>query len=182
MVCISEPLTTPALCGVICAPCASPRVPVPCSCHQPPLAHLPPPSPPPHFRREAVNSQQKFSTEMLFMKFFFFFFARAALQPASCSFEFSWEESLLSCLSAGLPWQPSHNANGPDSLQPLLSQLTAVILMLLEPNLCMRRPLWERRKKKKKRLLIRTSCSLFSFLSSWEGSGKTFSMASLSAP
>lgn len=81
---------------------------------------------------------------------FFFFFARAALQPASCSFEFSWEESLLSCLSAGLPWQPSHNANGPDSLQPLLSQLTAVILMLLEPNLCMQRPLWERRKKKKK--------------------------------
>lgn len=101
-------LTMPALCREIChslcvaaAACVQvpyAMLPVPSSCHKPPLGDLQTPSLPPCFRREDVNSQQNFPQRCCSWKYL------CTLCSAARELQFwvSWEESLLSCLSAGI--------------------------------------------------------------------------------
>lgn len=104
---VFKSLTTPVLCREIrysfalllllpTRPCA--MSPIPSLCHQPPLSDLQTPPLLPHLRREDVNSQQNFPQRCYSWKYF------CSYCFAACELQFwvSWEESLLSCLSAGI--------------------------------------------------------------------------------
>lgn len=180
---VFKSLTTPVLCREIRSsfalllllptrPCA--MSPIPSLCHQPPLSDLQTPSLLPHLWREDVNSQQIFPQRCYSWKYF------CSHCFAACELQFwvSWEESLLSCLSAGIAiatlaqcqWPrflsaPSFWTDSSDFNAPWTKSLHAETAL---------------EKKKKSELLIRAGCSL-SFLPK-KRVRKAFSMASLSAP
>lgn len=140
--------------------------------HQSPLGDLQTPSLPPCFWREDVNSQQNFPQRCYSWKYF------CTRRFAACELQFwvSWEESLLSRLSAGIaiatlaqcqwprfPSAPSFWTDSSDFNAPWTISLHAETAL-----------------GKKKQLLIRAGCSL-SFLPE-KRAGKAFTTASLSAP
>lgn len=146
----------------LAGPC--PTSPIPSLCHQPPLGALQTPSLPPCFWREDVSSQQNFPQRCYSWKYF------CTRRFAACKPQFwvSWEESLLSRLSAGIaiatlaqcqwprfPSAPSFWTDSSDFNAPWTKSFHAETAL----------------KKKKKAF---NQGWLFSFFSSWEASGEGF--------